>query len=95
MIKLKSRRAIARADSPSTLQETEFLGVFADWKKQVEEYKINGRKDLLNKPTSIDPKELTISQIVGSLKPAQLWTIIGTIVTAIVTIAGAAYKLEI
>jgi hypothetical protein len=77
----------------STLQEREFLGVFADWKKQVEGYKINGKKDLSNKPTSIDPKELTISQIVGSLKPAQLWTIIGTIVTAIVAIAGAAYKL--
>lgn len=77
----------------STLQKREFLGVFTDWKKRVEEYKISGKKGLSNKPASIDPKELTISQIIGSLKPAQLWTIIGTIVTAIVAISGAAYKL--
>jgi hypothetical protein len=68
------------------------LGVFADWKKRVEEYKVNGKKGLSNKTTLIDPKELTISQIIGSLKPAQLWTIIGTIVTSIVAISGAAYK---
>lgn len=77
----------------STIQKREFLGVFADWKKRVEEYKVNGKKGLSNKVTPIDPKELTISQIIGSLKPAQLWTIIGTIFTAIVAISGAAYKL--
>ena len=77
----------------STLQEREFLGVFADWKKQVEGYKINGKKDLTNKPISIDPKELTISQIVGSLKPAQFWAIIVAIATAIVGISGIAYKI--
>jgi hypothetical protein len=77
----------------STLQKREFLGVFADWKKRVEDYKINGKKGASKKIAPIDPRELTVSQIIGSLKPAQLWTIIGTIITAIVAIAGTAYKL--
>jgi hypothetical protein len=76
----------------ATLQTREFLGVFSDWKKRVEEYQISGKKNL-SAQASIDLKELTISQILGSLKPAQLWAITASIVTAIVAIAGAAYKL--
>jgi hypothetical protein len=77
----------------STIQKREFLGVFADWKKRVEEYKTSGKKGLSKKTTPIDPKELTVSQIIGSLKPSQLWAIIVIVVTAIVAISGAAYKL--
>jgi hypothetical protein len=77
----------------STIQKRQFLGVFADWKKRVEEYKTSGKKGLSKKTTPIDPKELTVSQIIGSLKPSQLWAIIVIVVTAIVAISGAAYKL--
>ena len=79
--------------NPSTLQKREFVGVFADWKKRVDEYKLNGKKGFSKKSSSFDPEDLTISQILGSLKPAQLWAIFGTIVTAIVAIAGTAYQL--
>jgi hypothetical protein len=76
----------------STLQNREFLGVFADWKDRVDEHKLNGRKDKdIN--TAVDLKELTVSQIIGSLKPSQLWAIVAALTTAIVAIAGAAYKI--
>lgn len=77
----------------STLQKREFLGVFADWKDRVEDYELNGKASISHESQPIDPQELTLSQIVGSLKPAQLWAILGTIATALVAIAGFAYKL--
>jgi hypothetical protein len=77
----------------STLQKREFLGVFANWKKRVEEYKSNDKKTVGNKSIFIDPQQLTIAQIISSMKPTQLWAIIATLVTAIAAIAVAAYKI--
>lgn len=70
----------------STLNNKEFKGVFADWKRRVEEYKQNSG---FKRATEIDVSNLTISQIISSLKPAQLWAIIGVIVAIIVS----AYKI--
>lgn len=70
----------------SILNNKEFKGVFAEWKSRVEEYKKNSG---FKKVTEIDVSNLTISQIISSLKPAHLWAIIGVIVAIIV----AAYKI--
>ena len=73
----------------STLNSREFSGVFGDWKKRVENYQKTGIK----KYKTVEPEKLTIGQILGSLKPAQLWAIIITLVGAISAIATAAFKL--
>jgi hypothetical protein len=44
---------------------------------------------------AIEPDKLTIGQIIGALKPAQLWVIIGAIIAAISAIASAAYQLGV
>ena len=70
------------------LHGREFAGVFNDWKKRVEKYQKSGAIDA----KKINPEKLTMGQILGSLKPAQLWTIIVTLVGAISAIAATAYK---
>lgn len=77
----------------STLHSREFAGVFADWKRRVDEFYENKDKRSSSSPGVIDPEKLTIGQILGALKPAQLWTIIGTLAAALTTIAVSAYKL--
>ena len=73
----------------STLSTREFGGIFGDWKRRVENFQKTGMK----KSQGIELERLTISQILGSLKPAQLWTIIITLVSAISAIATVAFKL--
>lgn len=45
------------------------------------------------KAIHIEPDTLTIGQLIGALKPQQLWGMIAAIVTALVGIATAAYQL--
>jgi hypothetical protein len=73
------------------LHEREFSGVFNDWKERVEKYKSSGS----SRNIKVDPEKLTIRQIFGSLKPAQLWAIIIAIATAISAIAVTAYKIGV
>jgi hypothetical protein len=76
-----------------TLQKAEFLGVFTDWKNRVEKYKLAGNKISSSNIISVDPKELTVAQIISSLKAAQLWAIIGAVIASMITLAGISYKL--
>jgi hypothetical protein len=77
----------------STLHTREFSGVFADWKKRVTDYHQNNVNGLSSKQMVVDPEKLTVSQIIGALKPKQLWTIVGAVAAAITAISVTAYKL--
>jgi hypothetical protein len=76
----------------STLFETEFVGVFSDWKKRVEETKAE-IENSPKKKIDVFPEDLTIGQIFNSLKPAHFWTIGVSIVTILTGIAAAAFNL--
>jgi hypothetical protein len=54
---------------PSALGTKEFTGVFADWKKRVE-----ARASLKRK---IDVANLTLGELLMSMKPGQLWAVLG------------------
>lgn len=64
---------------PSALTTTEFNGVLSSWKQ-----KLTQRP---TKPgTPKNPTELTIAELIGSMKPSQLWSLLGSIA---VLVAGA------
>lgn len=77
----------------STLHSREFAGVFADWKRRVEDFHTNKDKKKINSQAAIEPEKLTVGQIFGALKPAQLWAIVGTLMGALTAVAVSAYKL--
>ncbi|AYH07343.1 MULTISPECIES: hypothetical protein [Pectobacterium] len=63
----------------AALSTTEFNGVLASWKQKM----------LAVKKTSVlskGPAELTLAELVGGLRPTQLWSVLGAVV---VLIAGA------
>jgi hypothetical protein len=66
---------------PAALTTTEFNGIFASWKEQV----VTGNEHPLSK-TAVDATQMTIAQLVGSLKPAQLWSLLAALT---VLVAGA------
>ena len=67
---------------PSALNTLEFNGVLASWKEKI----THPSKRLDDKkPIS----ELTIAELVGSLKPAQLWACL----SAVVVVVGGAFAL--
>ena len=73
---------------PSALTTLEFNGVLADWKSKVDSYKVAPVKvgnDTPGKP----PGDLTIRDLVGGLRPAQLWSLLG----GLVALAGGAFTL--
>ena len=72
-----------------TLNTREFGGVFGDWKNRVENFQKMGNK----KSQTVEPENLTIGQILASLKPTQLWIVIITLIGAISAIATTAFKL--
>ena len=57
--------------APSVLNSKQFVGVFADWKDKVDTRASQRRK--------VDVENLTISEILGSIKPAQLWAMLGAL----------------
>lgn len=75
------------------LSDSEFVGVFADWKESAEKVNARGKNVLSTKDVSIDASSLTIGQIIKSLKPAQIWAIGAAIITALISVAVAAFKL--
>lgn len=77
----------------ATLHSRQFGGVLADWKKRVEDYHTAQAQKATERSLTLNPETLTVGQIVGSLKPAQLWALIGTLVGALAAIAISAYKL--
>ncbi len=67
---------------PSSLSSKQFIGVFADWKNKVEAKAKEKRR--------VEVTELTIGEIASSMKPAQLWALLGALaalVTGVVAIA--------
>jgi hypothetical protein len=60
---------------PSALTTLEFNGVLADWKSKVVSYTAaptKGGNDMMSK----SPADLTIRELVGGLRPAQLWSLL-------------------
>lgn len=68
--------------TPAALTTTEFNGIFASWKEEV---MTPGKGTRISKP-SRDTTQMTIAELVGSLKPAQLWSLLAALA---VLIAGA------
>ena len=66
----------------AALSTTEFNGVLASWKQK-----------MLSTPKAPAPtkaaSELTLAELAGSLKPAQLWSVLG----ALATLVGGAFAL--
>ena len=63
----------------SALNTTEFNGVLASWKQKV-------LAAPMSSASSKSPAELTVAELVGSLKPTQLWSVLGALAALI---AGA------
>jgi hypothetical protein len=70
---------------PSALMTLEFNGVLADWKSKVETYKAAPTKVGNNTPSK-SPADLTIRELVGGLRPAQLWSLLAALAALV---AGA------
>lgn len=69
----------------ASLSSPEFNGVLASWKQKM----IEGSKKCDKQPErdrKLDPNEFTVGQLVTGLKPAQLWSLLGS---AAVVVAGA------
>jgi hypothetical protein len=79
--------------SPSALSTPEFNGVFASWKSKVEARATNPRPDQLlatRKPVA----DLTISELAGGLRPAQLWALLGSLAALIAGAVAIGAKLH-
>jgi hypothetical protein len=61
--------------SPSALTTNEFNGVLADWKSKVVSYTA-AAIDSSHNASSKSPAELTLRDLLGGLKPAQLWSVL-------------------
>jgi hypothetical protein len=70
----------------------EFSGVFADWSKRVEDYHKTGKRPSGKVGASIEPEKITIGELVGLIKPAQLWAMGSGLIAALSGLAAAAYK---
>jgi hypothetical protein len=81
----------------TTLTQREFRGVLLDWKGRVIEAQghLVHRTPQSDRPadTTMNPEAVTVGQLVGALKPAQLWGIIGAIVTALASVFSAGLAL--
>jgi hypothetical protein len=82
---------------PTALSQREFRGVLLDWKGRV----LEAQGHLLTRSTqshaspeaTLNPEALTMGQLVGALKPAQLWAIVATLVTALAAVFSAGLAL--
>jgi len=70
---------------PAALTTPEFNGVLADWKSKVSSPKATPAKSD-HDTQSKSPAELTVQELVGGLRPAQLWSLLGGIAAVV---AGA------
>jgi hypothetical protein len=74
---------------PSSLVTPEFTQIFNDWKTRCSQ-----APDL--QPASVPPKsaaDLSVGELLGSLKVTQLWAVLGALAGLIAAIAATAYKL--
>jgi hypothetical protein len=79
----------------STLHSRQFEGIFSDWLKRVELYHQNKQMMPDLTPKSVDLSTFTISQIIGSLKPAQFWGLVAAAILIISSITTLAFKLGV
>ena len=70
----------------SALNTTEFNGIFASWKQEV-----LAPRTARHSKSSIDTSQMTVAQLIGSLKPAQLWALLA----ALAVIIGGAFSLGV
>lgn len=61
--------------NPASLNTVEFNGILASWKEKIKRKPAEAKK-------AVD--QMTISELVGALKPAQLWTTLGAILAVVV-----------
>lgn len=66
----------------------EFNGVLASWRKKVDEFH-KKQSEKTEQPSKIDPSTLTIGELLKNLKPANLWSILASLVGLI----GAAFTI--
>ncbi len=68
---------------PVALQSAEFKGVLADWKEKVRrrEPKSSAKKPM--------PADMTVGELLGTLRPVHFWAALG----AAVTVVGGAFGL--
>lgn len=69
----------------AALATPEFNGVFASWKAGV----VDRAPTAAGVKASSDPSQMTLAQLAGGLKPAQLWSLLATLVALI----GGAFSL--
>lgn len=80
-----------RLDS-SILHDREFIGIFSDWKKLVEDS--HAAQKHPSKATRLtDPSNLTVGELFLLLKPAQVWKIGAAVVGLMSAAALAGYRL--
>jgi hypothetical protein len=73
---------------PGVLMSPEFNGVLADWKQKLI-YIATKRRDPQATPPAKQLTDMTIIEIVGELKPAQLWSVL----TAVAALIAGAFAL--
>jgi hypothetical protein len=78
---------------PSALTTPEFNGVLADWKSKVQTHDVEsakvGKKDELSK----SPADLTVQELLGGLRPAKLWSLLGALAAVVVAAFALGAKL--
>jgi hypothetical protein len=63
----------------AALASVEFNGVLASWKQKVLQ-KESPAQGVADETSPKSPQELTVGELIGSLKPAQLWGVLGALV---------------
>jgi len=74
--------------SQSSLLSSEFAQVFSDWKARCTE-----AQNAPAAPPAVSAAELSIKDLLGSLKVGQLWALLGALAGVLSAVAAAAYKL--
>lgn len=70
---------------PAALASIEFNGVFASWKQKISQRELSGQ-DAARQDKAKTAQDLTIAELVGGLKLAQLWSVLAALA---VLVAGA------
>jgi hypothetical protein len=69
---------------PASLATAEFNGVLYSWKQKVQERPLDPPPQ--SESAARSPQEMTVAQLLGSLKPAQLWSVLAALAALV---AGA------
>jgi hypothetical protein len=79
----------------ASLSDREFRGVLTDWKNRVTAFQADLLRRTSEPPAAatVNPENLTMGQLIGALKPAQLWGVVVAIVTALAAVFSAALAL--